>query len=245
VECTCDTRTAEFIEETLVRTFLSAAVILMLAACNGNSDGISGDSPSSGFQEGVNYTRVRAQRGADPVRPEREVIEFFSYSCSHCRDLRPSLDAWRRDGKPPDVRLTVVPVTWDDAAKLQARMHYTAEVLGIEDVIHLAAFREVPDTEERIAAFFSAHGVDRRKFATTFRSAEVESRVQEAARLVERYDVRLIPMIVIDGRYSTDVIKAGGQERLLRLMDELLVADAAAADRASAASADGARGSTP
>ncbi len=52
----------------------------------------------------------------------------------------------------------------------------------------------------------------------------MNSNLQRAEQLTQRYQVQGVPLVVIDGKYSTDVGKAGGPQQLISLIDDLAAA---------------------
>ncbi len=109
---------------------------------------------------------------------------------------------------------------WNEGTRLHARIFYTAEVLGKLDELHTLIFREIHvngnqlNTVDKIAAFFAQHGVSKDKFTETFSSFAVESKLQRADFLNKRYRIESVPTVVVNGKYSTDVGKAGGEPHL-------------------------------
>ena len=63
--------------------------------------------------------------------------------------------------------------------------------------------RQPLDTDKQIADFIAKQGVDTKKFAETYNSFGIQSKVQRATQLQAAYKVDGVPMIAIDGRYIT------------------------------------------
>jgi thiol:disulfide interchange protein DsbA len=53
----------------------------------------------------------------------------------------------------------------------------------------------------------------------------VTVKLQQAADLVRRYRVDGVPLMVVNGKYTTDVSDAGGHEQLLALINDLAAAE--------------------
>ena len=49
--------------------------------------------------------------------------------------------------------------------------------------------------------------------------------LQRAEQLTQRYHVEGVPLIVINGKYTTDVGKANGQANLISIIDDLAAAE--------------------
>jgi protein dithiol oxidoreductase (disulfide-forming) len=187
----------------------------------------SGPATSSKFKEGVNYTKIVPAQPTNAAPGKVEVTEVFWYGCGHCFALDPAIEAWRAKGKQPYIDFVRVPAMWNEGTRLHARIFFTAEVLGKLDELHTLIFRELHvngnqlNTEDKIAAFFAQHGVSKDKFKETFSSFAVESKLQRADFLNKRYRIESVPTVVVNGKYSTDVGKAGGEPQLFPLIEEL------------------------
>lgn len=188
---------------------------------------VGGTPTSSKFKEGTNYTKIVPAQPTNAAPGKVEVTEVFWYGCGHCFALDPAIEAWKAKGKAPYVDFVRVPAMWNEGTRLHARIFYTAEVLGKLDDLHTLLFREIHvngnqlNNVDKIAAFFAQHGVSKEKFTETFSSFAVESKLQRADFLNKRYRIESVPTVVVNGKYSTDVGKAGGEEKLFPLIEEL------------------------
>lgn len=184
-------------------------------------------APPSQFKEGVHYARLVPAQPTSAGASQVEITEAFWYGCPHCYALDPYLESWRKQGKPAYVNFVRIPVIWNDRTRIHARVFYTAELLGKLDELHGAIFDEIHvnknplSSPESIAKFFAAHGVDADAFEKAFASFGVEESLKKATALNERYRVDSVPTIVINGKYVTDVGRAGGQKELIALINEL------------------------
>jgi protein dithiol oxidoreductase (disulfide-forming) len=182
------------------------------------------------FQEGVQYKKVvPAQRTS--VAPNKvEIMEVFWYGCGHCYALDPAIESWRKS-KPEYVEFVRVPVMWGAVHKLHARMFYTAELLGKLDSLHMQLFRAIHnegnmlDTEEKIQTFFTSHGVSEADFKRTFSSFAVENKLKRAEFLGRAYRIDAVPMFAINGKYTTGVGDAGGEQQLFGVLNEVAAAE--------------------
>ncbi len=156
-------------------------------------------------KEGVDYERIKP---APPVGTgdEVQVMEFFMYTCPHCRNLDPSLQEWRRK-LPENVKFEHVPAMFGGVANLHARTYYALEAMGEAERLHEAFFREIHErknrlrTREAVEKFLAANGVDLEKFRQAFDSFAVQTKTNRAAALMRRYGIRAVPALVVDGRY--------------------------------------------
>lgn len=183
--------------------------------------------PASKWKEGVNYTRLVPTQPTNAAPGQVEVTEVFWYGCPHCYALDPFLETWRKNSKPSFVSFVRLPVMWGAVHHTHARLFYTAELLGKLEELHTAIFQEINKnansltSADRIEAFFTSHGVSQADFQKAFSSFAVESSLKRAEALGLRYKVESVPLIVINGKYVTDVGRAGGQQQLIALINDL------------------------
>ena len=185
------------------------------------------------YEEGTHYTRfVPAQPtmgGPDQV----EVAEFFWFGCPHCFDLEPFM-AQFEETKPAGVRIVRVPVSWNRAAALHAKMFYTAEALentgALKDAdgFRTAAFEEFHQrgnrllSESSMQTLFERFGVSEADFNSAWNSFDVDRKLRLAQDLATRYSIDSVPAIVVNGKYKTGAALAGSNAALFEVIDELI-----------------------
>jgi thiol:disulfide interchange protein DsbA len=210
---------------------------LLLAAVASTANAASLEGPSL-WQEGVNYTRlVPAQPTAVPAG-QVEVLEFFWYACPHCYALDPLIENWKKT-KPAYISFSRVPVMWSEGHRSLARMFYTLDSMGKLNDVHTAIFKEIhvngnplvdlnnndARSEQIQSAFMAKINVSPELFQKTYRSFAVETDLQRADQLTQRYRVTGVPSFVINGKYIADVGTAGSEERLIALVNDLAAAE--------------------
>ena len=194
------------------------------------------------WQEGVNYTRiVPAQPTAVPAG-QVEVLEFFWYACPHCYAIDPLVESWKKT-KPAYISFSRVHVTWSEGHRAMARLYYTLGSLGKLDQLHGEVFKEIhvnsnpliaadpnnaAETERLQTAFVKKFGISEDAFKKAYHSFAVETALQRADQLVQRYRVDGVPTFVINGKYVADVRTAGqpnpgpdAPQRLITLVGDL------------------------
>lgn len=157
-----------------------------------------------------------------------EVLEFFSWGCSHCRDFNPLVRRWEQN-LPKDVAFRKVPVSFGRAAWGNlARLYYALEGMGELARLDEAVFAAIHDrrenlyTEAAALAWARRQGVDGRRLGDAFRSFSTETRLARADQLSRAYKVDSVPLITVAGRYRV-VGRAGqGQPGLLAVADDLI-----------------------
>jgi len=216
------------------RNTILAAVASTVAAATPAAAAASLTAPTL-WQEGVNYTRlVPAQPTAVPAG-QIEVLEFFWYACPHCYAIDPSVESWKKS-KPAYISFSRVPVTWSEGHRSLTRMYYTLESLGKLDQLHSEIFKEihvngnplvasdandVAASERLQAAYVKKFGISEQDFKKAYHSFSVETALQRADQLVQRYRIDGVPTFMINGKFMADVRTAGSPERLMSLVDDL------------------------
>jgi thiol:disulfide interchange protein DsbA len=206
---------------------------LLLAAVASTAAATTTSAPSL-WQEGVNYTRlVPAQPTAVPAG-QVEVLEFFWYACPHCYALDPLIESWKKT-KAPYISFSRVPVMWNDGHRSLARLYYTLDSLGKLNELHAAVFKEIHvngnpltdvanddrKSEQIQTAFVTKLGVSAEAFKSAYRSFAVETAMQRADQLWQRYRISAVPMFVVNGKFIADVGTAQSEERLIALINDL------------------------
>lgn len=187
--------------------------------------------PDGRWKAGVNYDPVvPAQPTAAPAG-KVEVLEVFWYACPHCYDLEPYIAAWRKS-KADYIHFERVPVMWGPVHRAHAQLYYTLKQLGrndldqkVFDTLHNEQSPLVGNTPEETFAlqlqFAKDNGIDAEAFRKAYNSFAVNSDLQRAEVITQRYQVEGVPMIVINGKYTTDVGKAGSHENLIAEINDL------------------------
>lgn len=179
------------------------------------------------YAEGEYFNVLTSAQGTSSAAGKIEVAEVFWYGCPHCYNLEPVLADWVKK-LPADVSFVRIPVIWNPTNEIHGRVYYTAEALGKLPQINQAMFKAIHVenralTEEKdIQEFFEQNGVSAADFNKTFRSFAVESALKRAKDLTVKYKVRGVPLLVIDGKYTTDGPKIRSHQDLLAVTEELI-----------------------
>lgn len=183
--------------------------------------------------EGEDYVAIAGGQPWAPADGGIEVAELFAYTCHHCADFAPQLEAWKR-GQPADVRVRYVPAAYDPQDNY-ARAFFAAEQLGVLERTHVALFEAVhkrqsvpmsrPSVDE-LAAFFAEHGVDTAKFRAAMASPQVDARMRQAREFALASGLRGTPTLVVAGKYR---VQARTHADALRIAGQLVAAERARA----------------
>ncbi len=175
----------------------------------------------------THYTILTTAQGTSSAPDVIEVTEVFWYGCPHCYNFDPYLEKWKAN-LPEDVNFVRLPVMWNPTNEIHARIYYTAEALGKLDEVHEAIFRamhrdkQTLATEASIQAFLLDFGISEQEFNDTFRSFAVESKLQRAKNLTQRYRIQSVPLLVTNGKYLTQGSEIKTFDEMLAVTDELI-----------------------
>ena len=216
--------------DTVAHNHLLAAVASTVAAATSAAAAATG----SQWPEG-SYTRVVPAQPTDAPAGQVEVLEFFWYACPHCYALEPLVQTWEKS-KPAYISFSRVPVLWNEGHRSLGRLFYTLQSMGKLNQYHSDIFKEIhvngdpmigPDPNDTAAAervqvaFIKRLGISDADFEKQYHSFTVDSSLQRADQLVQRYRVTGVPTFVVNGKYVADVASAGGPERLMQLISDL------------------------
>jgi protein dithiol oxidoreductase (disulfide-forming) len=191
----------------------------------------------SRWKEGENFLAYPVAQPVSTPPGRVEVVEGFWYGCGHCYSLEPRLEAWEK-AAPDWIELKRLPVIWNEVTREDARLYYAIESLGLVDKLHAEVFREIhakkrpitvirggrldkAATEQAARAFLTSRGVSEEDFAKHYRTFSAENKLRQAENLSRRYMMDHTPMMVVHGKYRTDVEMAGGIEQLFQLVSDL------------------------
>jgi len=196
---------------------------------------------SSQWKAGTNYDVISPAQQTTVAPGKVEVLEVFWLGCPHCYALEPYIRAWLKT-KPAYVQFVRVPVMWGPVHRAHARLYYTLESLGRDDLVEkvftyihdletqsgsesVLFSNSQEDTFKQQQAWAMQNGVNGDAFAKAYNSFYVNTQLQQADEITNTYQVQGVPFIAVDGQFSTDVGKAsgGGDEpnKLISLIDYL------------------------
>ena len=174
------------------------------------------------FAQGATATKAKFQEinPAQPTEPGKiEVLEFFSYACSHCAVIEPLMEKWIKT-LPADVMVKPVPVAFNASMKPMQSLFYTLEAMNRMD-LHGKVFIAIHEEKKKlfnkaeIVAWATSQGLDRTKFESVYDSFGVTSKAQRADQLSKSYNVQGTPSLAVGGRFITSPSEAGGYQETI------------------------------
>ena len=218
---------------------LSCAALLVLLA-NFMGTPVRG---ATTWTEGRNYFLVEAPRPTSLPAGKVEVTEVFSYACPACNLFVPTMHKLKAS-LPPNAVLDYLPAAFNPSEDwpMFQLAYLTAQVLGVADKTHDAMFNAVwqegslavtdpatnalksrmPTIEDAAKFYNTQAGVPVEKFLATAKSFAVDVRVRAAESQVQAYRVDRTPTIVVNGKYRVHIESAGGNDKLIELVNYLV-----------------------
>ncbi|MEZ5607578.1 MAG: thiol:disulfide interchange protein DsbA/DsbL [Burkholderiaceae bacterium] len=179
-------------------------------------------------QSDKTYKTLDPRAPVDAPPGQIEVVEFFSYGCSHCMHFEPIMDAWVKT-LAKDVAFRRVHVGFQSSFAPLQKIFYTLEAMGkvdgaMQDKVFKALQTErVNLTKPEVLFPWAAkQGLDQAKFESTYNSFGVATQLRKAVQLQDAYKVEGTPALGIAGRYYTDASLSNGFEPMIKLANQLI-----------------------
>lgn len=182
-------------------------------------------APPAAPVEGIDYVLIEGGQPYRPLQGKVEVVEVFAYSCSHCADFQPRLDAWRHK-LPRDVRFTFVPSAAVGSDPL-SRAYFAIESLGAMETVHAALFRAIHDdgtmpgnpSDSELQQWLVGEGLPAAKLKAAWNSPAMVANLRRADDFEHAVDIEGTPTLIVDGKYR---ILGKSRDDQLRIMDALI-----------------------
>lgn len=206
--------THAFARANLLRLFLAVALCL------------AGFSVNAEIRPGKEYELLSPPQPTETGK-KIEVLEIFSYACSHCFDLEPDINKWAKQ-LPKDVEFRRLPAIFRESWTPLAKAFYTFEAMGLSDKLHGEFFRAIHvqrtrlEDDKAIFDWVEKQGVPRKAFIDAYSSFSVQSKASRAKQLTQAYGITGVPAIIVDGKFRTSSSATGGHAGLLAALDQLI-----------------------
>ncbi len=197
--------------------------------------------------EGTDYEVIPNGQPFEPAAGRIEVAEVFNHVCPACASFQPLVSAWKSK-LPADVNFVYVPAQFGGPFDTYARAFYAAQALGLADKTHDALYRAIhidrslkgergQDTPQDIARFYQAYGADPAQFVETMGSFAVEGRLAKAKQFAQRSGVQGTPTLIVAGKYRITGSENATRADQIRIANQLVAIERAAAGGGDAAPA--------
>ncbi len=162
------------------------------------------------------------------MNPDKvEVVELFWYGCPHCNRFQPYIDPWQ-ENRPDFVEFVRMPAIFRKSWEVHARAYYTALALGALDKTHAAIFGAIHgqnrklESKEAIEQLFANHGISSETFRKHYDSFGVDSSVRRSKVMQERYGIRGVPTVIVNGKYRVSRSLAGSYQDVIKVINILV-----------------------
>lgn len=179
------------------------------------------------FRSGKDYITLERPVATEAGTGKIEVLEFFWYSCPHCNAFEPAFEQWVKNA-PKDVVVRRVPVAFREDFVPQQRLFYTLEAMNLLDKMHIRVFtaihgeKQMLNSEATVLAWAEKQGIDKAKFAETYKSFGVAAKAKRAVQLQNDFKIEGVPSLGVAGRYYIDGTLAGSMDRALKVAEALI-----------------------
>jgi protein dithiol oxidoreductase (disulfide-forming) len=179
-------------------------LVLPLSACAQSASSSQVDTA----QVGIAYELAPKPGTWLPENGKIEVVEYFSYTCSHCAEFQPMVDTWKKS-MAKDVIFHYMPNAFDIEFPY-SRAYFAAEATGALPKVHHDLFLAIQHdgrlprnnaTIDEIGAYFAQRGLNRAKMVTLMRSDAVTAQMQRANQFVIDKRLQGTPTLVVAGKY--------------------------------------------
>lgn len=179
------------------------------------------------YVAGTHYIELKAPVNT-PDDSKIEVLEAFWYGCSHCFRFEPLVADW--EAKAADyVDFRRYPAMWNALMKIHAQIYFTAEAMDAIELVHEPVFDAINvegnrlQNEKLIGDLFEEHGIARADFEAAFNSFSVRTKVNQAEKRMQDYEIRSTPNMIVNGKYLITTGEAvRTQAEMLEVVDFLV-----------------------
>lgn len=202
------------------------SLLLTLLVAGAGAAGAVQAAEGSAFDIIGKYERIQPPQPTQ-VEDAVEVVDVFWYGCPHCYNFLPHMERWE-ENKPAYALVRRMPAIFRESWVAHAKAYYTAKLLDVVEEIHRPLFEEIHlkgrrmNRKRELADFFARFGVSRTDFAETFDSFAVESNLQRAIAMQDRYGVMGTPTVIVNGKYRVTGSLAGSYPNMVRVIDALV-----------------------
>ncbi len=163
-----------------------------------------------------------------PELNETQVLEFFTYGCSHCKTFAPLLKKW---GVAKESNIKYVPVVWNDVTDLHARAYYLIENHENFNDLHSGLFELVADFSRtdsmddqkiKMITWFQEQSIQPIDALNAFNSTVFEQELALSVLLSKRFQVTGTPTMVVNNTYRINNKALTSQKDLLNVAEKIM-----------------------
>lgn len=220
------------------RTFLCAFAVVMLLSSMANAEApVNAEQPVTSdpaqnqpkeYQAGQDYIVLPGKSKA-AKNSKIKVVSFFWYGCGGCYGVDPYVSDWSKK-LPDDVEFVRMPALFNPTWEFHGQIFFALDAMNPKPQadIHskvFDAFRNKHikvNSRDELPAFVESLGLDSKVFMAAFDSKEVRTKMDQARKLMDEYELDVVPAMVINDKYRFDLGKVDGPDEYTALADALL-----------------------
>lgn len=158
-----------------------------------------------------------------------DVIEFFTYGCSHCQTFAPLMTQWEHINK--DRAVAYIPVVWNDTAILHAKLFYYIKDMPEFEVLHQGLYDlvstfsrtdSIDDQKVMFLAYLQEQGMNPIEIIKALDSNQFEKELEFSAEMVKVFDITGTPNVVVNSHYKVNNSALKKLEEILITAEQLM-----------------------
>lgn len=207
--------------------------LILMAALLSASIAFGADTAAPKWEAGKSYVLINPSQPTSTGN-KIEVLEVFSYACSHCAHFQPYAEKLKAS-LPANAEFVLLPADFQPRWVLFARGFYVAKGLGLIDKTHHAMFDAIyrdnqpMNTLDQVADFYARYGADKAAFLSTAESFVIEGDLAHAHQSEVNYGIDSTPTLIVNGKYRV-VANAGekiGFDEMVEIAQYLVATEVA------------------
>ena len=178
--------------------------------------------------EGQDYEVLSRSIPVLPVNKGKiEILEAYSFTCSHCRSFDPVIRAHIKTLKK-DTVFRSEHVVWDkDAYRELARISATITQTKTQDILNPLVYKalfqdrvELHKPEVFKKWLKKQKGFDHAKFLSVYSSSKTQKQINRMEKLTHDFSFNSVPSVIVGGKYK--VIRSANHQQTLYIIDQLV-----------------------
>ncbi len=183
---------------------------------------------AAAFVEGKHYIKLEPAMNTDVAPGKVEVIELMWLGCPHCYELEPTMLQYKKN-HPDYVEFKQVPAMLNPRWAQDAETYYIAEILDPTGEKHLITkiFQGIHEQRRRLnkpevaKRFFLGEGFTEEQYNKAKNSMAMQTKLERAKEIAQGSQANAVPTIIVNGKYRTSAYMAGGEDKLMQVVDML------------------------
>ncbi len=184
------------------------------------------------FEQGTHYTIFNNALDDvlenQPDLKQMQVIEFFTYGCSHCQAFAPVLTKWKKHEK---INVKYVPIVWNVITDLHARAYFLIESHENFNSLHRGLFKLVAgfsrtgsldDQKIELITWLQKQDIQPIDTLSAFNSSGFENELALSVLLAKRFQVTGTPTLIVNNTYRINNKSMNSLNELLQVAEKLL-----------------------